>query len=91
MKPRFTLDQHAEMGRTLAGLRDELAHRRTALLNAYPRSGPEAAPARHLADAIEAVDKARSALEDLHYAETPDIASTGTYWPQAENRATIGH
>jgi Ser/Thr protein kinase RdoA (MazF antagonist) len=89
VKPRFTPDQHAEMGRVLAGLHNELVHRQTLLLNAYPKSGPEAAPAKHLADAIAALAKARSALEGLHHAETPDIATSTTYWPHPEDRASV--
>ncbi|MEU3730292.1 hypothetical protein AB0E81_12895 [Streptomyces sp. NPDC033538] len=89
MKPRLTHDEHVELGRTLAGIRDELTHRRTQLRTAYPKTGPEAAPARALENAVQAIDAARQALEDLHFHEHPRTAQTHTYWPTPEHRARI--
>ncbi|MER6844819.1 hypothetical protein [Streptomyces platensis] len=48
MKPRLTFEEHVEMGRALASMRDELLHRDTKLANAYPRSGASAVPAKKL-------------------------------------------
>jgi hypothetical protein len=86
---RFTLEQHAEMGRTVAGLRDELLRRSIQLENAYPKTGRESRPARCLDEAREAVDQARMALETLHYEEAPRVASTSTYYPLEEDRVSF--
>ncbi|MEU9578792.1 hypothetical protein [Streptomyces chilikensis] len=83
-KPRFTPDQHAEMGRALSGLRDELVHRIVQLHNAYPKTGPESTPAQYLDEAREAVDQARMALETLHFDEAPKTADTSTYYPHED-------
>lgn len=87
-KPRLTTDEHADLGSTLAGIRDELTHRRTQLLSAYPKTGREARPANHLQAAVRAIDDARTALESLCLAQHPD-STTNTYWPTAERRANV--
>ncbi|AVH59726.1 MULTISPECIES: hypothetical protein [Streptomyces] len=89
MKPRLTYTEHTELGRVLAGIRDELTHRRTQLHTAYPKTGHEAIPARTLENAVQAIDAARQTLEDLCYREHPNNAHTHTYWPNPEHRATI--
>lgn len=88
-KSRPTLDQHAELGRTLAGLRDELQHRVTQLRNAYPQTGPEALPARKLTEACKAIDEARDLLENALYREHPQEAATHVYYPQLQHRAIV--
>lgn len=85
-KPRLTADEHTDLGHTLAGIRDELTHRRTQLLTAYPKTGPQARPASHLAAAVNAIDAARAALENLCTAEHPDTADTTAYYPSPTDR-----
>ncbi|MFF6794323.1 hypothetical protein ACFY9C_35235 [Streptomyces filamentosus] len=86
MKPRMTFEEHVEMGLGLARLRDELVHRTVQLSNAYPKSGPESVPAQRLEKALNAIDKARSELEDMLYGEHQEQAGTSVYYPQRENR-----
>lgn len=81
MKPRLTADQHADMGRCLAAVLDELTQRHIQLANAYPLSGPEARPAKKLDSAIRALDQARSEMENALYREHPDSARTTVYYP----------
>jgi hypothetical protein len=81
LKPRMTLEQHVEMGRALAGIREGLQHRSVQIANAYPRSGREAIPARKLQAAIERLDEARSALENAMFDEHPDEGTTNVYYP----------
>lgn len=59
--PRLTLDAHLEMGRVLAGIRDEFAHRAVQRDAVYPSSGPEGVPHRKVGAALRALDEARSA------------------------------
>jgi hypothetical protein len=88
-KPRLTQAEHAELGRALAGIHEELAHRKTQLGNAYPQTGPEALPARKLDAALKALNEARSALENAAFREHPDTTTTRTYYPHPENRASV--
>jgi hypothetical protein len=89
VKPRLTLEQHAELGRTLAGIRDELQHRAVQLQNAYPRSGLEAQPARKLTEIYKAIDKVRDLLENALYREHLDEATTHIYNPQRQDWAVV--
>lgn len=89
IKPRLTREQHADMGRTLAAIRGEFTHRAVQLESAYPRTGPEALPARKLAAAARALDSARSALDSALFREHPDTAETTVYYPHPEGRATV--
>jgi hypothetical protein len=86
MKPKLTFDEHVEMGLALASMRDELLHRHVQLANAYPRSGPPAVPAKKLNAAVNAIDEARSALENALFQEHPGPAETTVYYPQDEDR-----
>lgn len=88
-KPRLARDQHTDIGRTLAAIRDELTHRAAQLGNAYPRTGPEAHPARKLAAAARALDGARHALDSALFREHPNTAETTVYYPHPEDRATV--
>ncbi|MFF2374852.1 hypothetical protein ACFVUW_10765 [Streptomyces xiamenensis] len=90
MKPRLTFEEHIEMGRFLASIRDELTRRNTQLANAYPRSGREGAPARRLDTAIGAIDRARCELEEALYGEHPAQARVTVYYPQPEDRIRMG-
>jgi hypothetical protein len=89
-KPRLTHEQHTELGRALAGLRDELVHRYVQLANAYPLQGREALPGRKLEAAFRALDAARSELEAAMFREHPDTAQTTVYYPHAEDRTAVG-
>ncbi len=86
MKPKLTLEEHAEMGRALASMRDELISRHVQLANAYPRSGQPAVPAKKLDVAIRALDAARAELENALYQEHPETAQTTVYYPHREDR-----
>ncbi|MDX3078522.1 hypothetical protein [Streptomyces sp. MI02-7b] len=88
-KPRLTLDGHLEMGRVLAGIRDELAHRAVQLDKAYPSSGPESIPHKKVGAALRTLDEARSDLEGLLSREHPDAAETTVYYPYPEDRSVV--
>lgn len=88
-KPRLTHGQHADIGRTLAAIRDELTHRTGQLKNAYPQTGPEALPARKVTAATRALDEARSALDSALFREHPDTAETTVYYPHPEDREPV--
>lgn len=75
------------MGTRLALLRNELVRIDVELSRAYPRSGPEAEPARCLDGARQAIDKARRELEYLLYEEHPREAATSVYYSGAAERA----
>lgn len=88
-KPRLTHEEHADLGRTLAGIRDELTRRATQLGNAYPQTGPEAAPRQKLTAAVRAIDEARSALDSALFREHPGTADPAVYWPAPEERVAV--
>lgn len=88
-KPRLTREEHDDMGRTLAGIQDELAHRVTQIANAYPRTGPGSEPYRKLTAARDALNAARNALDNALFAEHPDTAETTVYYPHPEDRSII--
>lgn len=88
-KPRLSHDEHLELGRALAGIHDELVHRKVQLGSAYPQTGPEAEPAREIEKALGALRKARTALENAAFREHPDTATTRTYYPHPEDRASV--
>ncbi|MBT2401509.1 hypothetical protein [Streptomyces sp. ISL-100] len=89
-KPKLTVEEHASIGARLAGIRDELTTLYVELANAYPQSGPEAAPARKAEKALKSIDDARSDLENALYWEHPEQAATTTYYPHREDRAQVG-
>jgi hypothetical protein len=89
VKPRLTVDEHAQLGRILTGIRHEIQSRAVQLENAYPRSGPEAQPARTLAKICEAIDEARGLLENALYREHPEAATTHVYYPQRQDWAIV--
>ncbi|MFD8469073.1 hypothetical protein ACFV10_28695 [Streptomyces cyaneofuscatus] len=60
-------------------MRRELLTLEVQLANAYPRTGPEAVPARRMAQARELLGEALHSLEDRLYAEHPRHASTDVY------------
>lgn len=88
-KAPMTYEQHVELGRLLAGIRDELVGRSVQLANAYTKTGPKAAPANKLRAATKAIDEARSLLEAKLYAEFPELAATTAYYPHPEDRVGI--
>ncbi|MEU2584515.1 hypothetical protein ABZ612_16465 [Streptomyces avermitilis] len=85
-KQRLSPEQHADMGRSLAAIRDELTHRVAQLANAYPQTGAEGLPTRKLRIAARSVDDARSALDNTLFREHPNQAETTTYYPHLEDR-----
>ncbi|MFB7294171.1 hypothetical protein [Actinacidiphila glaucinigra] len=88
-KPRLTLEEHTEMGRILADVRDELAHRAVQLDYAYPGSGLEGVPHKKVGAALRALDEARRALDLLLSCEHPDNASAAVYYPCPEDRSVL--
>lgn len=84
-KPRLTLEEHKELGLTLATMRDELVKRSAQVDNAYPRTGPEAKAQKKIHSAYEAIDEARCILEEALFKDYPD-AETTVYYPQQETR-----
>lgn len=88
-KPRLTLEEHEDLGRTLAGIQDEIVHRITQLGNAYPRSGPEAAPYKRLQAALTELNIARTELDHAVFREHPHTAETTVYYPHPEDRSIM--
>ncbi|MEU7031400.1 hypothetical protein AB0A60_32490 [Streptomyces sp. NPDC046275] len=86
MKPRFTFEEHVEMGQALSSIRDDLLHRSVTLANAYPRSGPEGVPEKKLEQAYKAIDQARSALDSLLAQEHPREFEPTVYYPHTEDQ-----
>lgn len=86
-KPRLTADEHTHLGHRLAAMRDELTTLYVQLANAYPQTGLEAASARKLEKARQAIDDARGDLENALYREHPEQAATSVYYPHPEDRA----
>lgn len=88
-KPRLTQDQHTEFGARLAGIRDEVQRLGTQLANAYPRSGPEAVPQKHLKNALDEIEETRVQMERLCFGEHPRTSETTDYYPHREDRARV--
>lgn len=86
MKPRFTPEEHAEVGQVLAAIRDELVRRHVQVANAYPRTSP--AP-RALVKALNALEEARSALDSALFQEHPEVAQPSVYYPSQEDRGSV--
>lgn len=85
-KPRLTLEEHEELGRTLAAINTELVHRVTQIANAYPRSGMEGEPYRRLKAAEQALSEARASLDNALFREHPHEGETTFYYPHTEDR-----
>ncbi|KPI02911.1 hypothetical protein OK074_5061 [Actinobacteria bacterium OK074] len=81
--------EHLRLGQVLSGVRDQLVREQVTLSNAYPRTGPRAFPAKRLEVAIEALDAARTALDDAVFQEHPAVAETFDYYPNTERRAEV--
>ncbi|WP_406360337.1 hypothetical protein OID55_11000 [Streptomyces sp. NBC_00715] len=88
-KPRLTLEEHTDLGRTLAGIRDELLHRATQIAHAYPRSGVEGAPYKRLQAALHELDIARTELDHALFREHPHTGETTIYYPHPEDRSMV--
>ncbi|MCX4781056.1 hypothetical protein [Streptomyces sp. NBC_01264] len=88
-KRGLTHPEHLRLGQVLSGVRDQLQHKEVLLLNAYPKTGPRAFPAKRLEAAIEAVDAARRELENAVFQEHPAEAETHDYFPDSEHRAQV--
>ncbi|WP_354402658.1 hypothetical protein [Streptomyces sp. PvR018] len=89
-KSKPTLDEHQDLGRRLASIRDELSRIQVQLSGAYPQTGSASLPARKLIKAREAIDEARSALDNAVFAEHPEGAETTVYYPHPEDRVPPG-
>jgi hypothetical protein len=81
--------EHLHLGQVLSGVRNHLVHEQTGLVNAYPRAGPRAFPAKQLQAAIDALDEARTALENAVFEEHPAVDETHDYYPYEEHRAEV--
>ncbi|MEU9947073.1 hypothetical protein [Streptomyces sp. NPDC047939] len=88
-KPRFTFEEHVDVGLRLSAVRDELLHLGTRLSNAYPRSGPEAEPSQCLDEALKAVERARVELERVLNGEHPEQAQPSVYYPDSDDRLSV--
>ncbi|MER5916422.1 hypothetical protein ABT124_40050 [Streptomyces sp. NPDC001982] len=88
-KPGLPHPEHLRLGQVLSGVRAQLRREQTALVNAYPKTGPRAFPAKQLEVAIEALDAARRELENVVYEEHPAVAATEDYFPYEEHRAEV--
>lgn len=80
-KPRFTAEEHAEIGKQLDRIQTELAHLHTKLGNAYPIQGPEAEPMRKIKLTEDALRTARYALENALFRDHPN-SDTSVYFPK---------
>ncbi|WP_405876947.1 hypothetical protein [Streptomyces sp. NBC_00005] len=81
--------EHLRLGQVLSGVRTHLVDEQTALAKAYPQTGPRALPAKQLQVAIDALDAARSALDNAVLEEHPAAAETYDYYPCQEHRAEV--
>jgi len=77
-KTPLTPGEHAELGATLAAIRDELLRRSVRVANAYPANAPQV---RHLNKALDALESTRSALDSALPREHPGAFDTHTYYP----------
>ena len=79
-KPGLSLRQHEELGATLKRMRDSLLREHLNISRAYGKTH-RAAEALHTA--YEAVDRARTILDDHVFMENPDAGSelTKIYYP----------
>lgn len=84
-KSRLTPKEHADLGATLAAIHDELVHRAVQVANAYPRTEPQV---RHLNNAVDAVERARCALDNALARDYPDDFATSVYYPH-DDRARL--
>ncbi|MFF3128525.1 hypothetical protein ACFVRD_41080 [Streptomyces sp. NPDC057908] len=87
-KSKLTADEHADLGRRLAVMRDELSHIHVQLSGAYAQTGPASLPAKKIVAARKALDEARSGLENALYQEYPESAATTVYYPHPEDRTS---
>ncbi|MET9053265.1 hypothetical protein ABZW50_19185 [Streptomyces bacillaris] len=83
-KPRLTVEEHTQLGAHLAKISRELTPLTVQVANAYPKSGPDSTPVRHLQQALDALNKARSALDDALLREHPQEGKPAMYYPPAE-------
>jgi hypothetical protein len=88
MNPRLTLEEHQDLGLSLACVRDELQKRTIQLANAYPHAGPEAVPEELLKEALKTLESVRYELDKMMFHEYPDDGTPNVYYPEDEQRAT---
>ncbi|MFG1807808.1 hypothetical protein [Streptomyces sp. NPDC049040] len=88
MSPRLTLEEHRDLGLSLAYVRDELQKRTIQLANAYPQPGPEAVPEELLKEALRTLESVRYELDQIMCHEYPDNGTPEVYYPEGGQRAT---
>jgi hypothetical protein len=79
-KPGLTLAEHEETGAELAVMSAALTARYVKVANAYPKT---ARFTRSLDVALDALNRARSQLDDQLARDFPEEFSTRTYYPVA--------
>ena len=85
-KPRFTLEQHTELGRPLAGMKNRMVDQVTKLQNAYPL---QTEAMKSVERAMKQLDTARREMETLLCHERPnDPDVIYVYCPHPEDRVT---
>ena len=84
-RPGYTLEQHRELGRLIAGIRDRLSREHTKLGNAYP-FGTRAV--ERLYRVFDQVEELRQDLQNLLFSENKpfDDANLAIYFPPPEER-----
>lgn len=82
-KTRLTAEEHIELGKTLADIRNDLQRRSVRVGNAYATTGEKGIPYRKLSAAVKALDEARNKLERAYFDEYPDTAEVWHYYPTA--------
>lgn len=88
MKPGLTMEEHQDLGLSLAHVRDELQKRIIQLANAYPQAGPEAVPEELLKEALKTLESVRYELDKIMCDEYPDDDTQDAYYPEDGQLAT---
>lgn len=85
-KPGLSIERHHEIGLELAAINDRLAHLRTEVGNAYPRTGPKGRLLRGLEKLHRQLGQVRSDGENTMFADHGDAGSTFAYYPTRQTR-----
>jgi hypothetical protein len=81
VKPRFTVEEHAEMGLALVGVVAGLSECWRRLVGVYPKSY---GPIQRLTTADKALRQARAMLEDFAKRQHPGLIPAQFYYPDRE-------
>lgn len=80
-KTKMTMDEHREMGAYLAGVKEQLIHRYVKIYNSKPKHDSRCGKVcRALKNATDALDKARSELEEMMLEDYPEEMTTRSAW-----------